>query len=89
MLIKLNIVKFAKLIENKWFLSVENTKYKLIKISKPTENTSINKEELNKLNSKSKCLLILSTNNGVVTNHEAAKSSSGGLIIAAVIKKIN
>ncbi len=86
-LIKLNIIKFAHIRNDQIVLNLSNIKFKLIRLSKPTEMNNISNNELKKMFLKNQQYLIMSTNIGVVTHNEALIKGVGGKVLLAILKQ--
>lgn len=84
LLIKLNIIKFTKKLNNNIydvFLNY-NCNFKNIKnLYKPSRKFFLSYNELKKITLKKNWILILSTNKGLLTNFELIKKKTSGILI--------
>lgn len=87
LLIKLNIIKYTILKENVIIIFLQTNKLtKIIKFSKPSESIFLNSNELKKLNAKTNCIFLISTNLGIISNKEALAKNIGGKLLFGVMQ---
>jgi len=87
--IKLNVIKFVKIEENKIlvFINYINNRpifNNITNLFKPGHKIYISLKNLKKINSKKKWILILSTSKGILNNFEAVNKNVGGLLITKI-----
>ena len=87
-LIKLNIIKFVFVKNNKYILILNFFKknkliFNIKNLYKTSNYKTLKYKNIKKINKKNK-FLIISSNKGLINNFEAEKEKTGGLIIAYI-----
>lgn len=87
--LKLKIIKFLKILDNKIYVYINYIKDKpifcnIVNLFKPGHKYFISLKDIKKINYNHNWLIIISTNKGLMNNYEAEEKKLGGLAIAKI-----